>query len=69
MKLANWRKHKGLTQEQVALALGVAPPTVSSWEIGGKRPGAVSMRRIFDLTEGAVTANDFYDLPKQDDAA
>lgn len=63
MKMADWRKQEGFTQVEVARRLHVAEPTVSSWEQGGKKPGAATMHRIFDLTAGAVTANDFYDLP------
>ena len=29
------RRERGLTQEQLAVAVGVSPPAVSKWERGG----------------------------------
>ena len=64
MKLIEWRTAQGLTQAEVAKLIAVAAPTISSWECGGKKPGAKSVQRIFDISNGAVTPNDFYDLPE-----
>ena len=33
--IANLRRKKGLTQEQLAKALGISAPAVSKWETGG----------------------------------
>ena len=33
-RIASLRKSKSMTQEQLALALGVSPPAVSKWETG-----------------------------------
>ena len=63
MRLAAWRQSKRRTQASVALALGVAVSTVASWEQGKKIPGAAFMVLIYRMTEGAVSPNDFYDLP------
>ena len=62
MKLIKWRTEQGLTQIELARRLGVSGPTISSWEVGGKKPGARTMQRISALTGGAVLPNDFYDL-------
>lgn len=65
MMLAHWRHAAGKTQADVAAALGVVPLLVSQWETGRRRPNAGNMARIFEMTDGAVSANDFYDLMAQ----
>lgn len=42
---------------------GVTRQTWDRWERGASRPTPSLMPALFDLTAGAVTANDFYDLP------
>ena len=37
-RIASLRKSKSMTQEQLALALGVSPPAVSKWETGASCP-------------------------------
>lgn len=37
-RIAALRKSKSMTQEQLALALGVSPPAVSKWETGASCP-------------------------------
>lgn len=60
--LAEWRKSKGLTQEQVAQRLGASQITVSRWETGERRP---------DLNAQAALAEalgvDFADLRRHPD--
>ena len=36
--LAEWREHRGLTQQQLANRLGVTGVTVSRWETGQRQP-------------------------------
>lgn len=64
VRLADWRKINGLTQEDVANALQPAVHwlTVSAWEQGRKLPSRGAMLAIYALTDGAVQPNDFYDL-------
>lgn len=66
MRLAEWRKWKGLSQEQLAAELGVTQPTISLLERwpDNSVPGAELMLRIYRLTHGAVAPNDFYNLPE-----
>jgi DNA-binding XRE family transcriptional regulator len=68
MRLAEWRKQEGYNQQQLADALGVTQPTISYVERANdpQMPQPDLMRRIYALTRGAVTPNDFYDLPPID---
>jgi transcriptional regulator with XRE-family HTH domain len=65
MRLVAWRKQKGWTQTQLAKELGVTQPYVSLMEraVAPAVPNASVMKQIFELSEGQVTPNDFYELP------
>lgn len=65
MTLKDWRGRADKTQADVALAVGVDPLTVSSWETGRKKPNATNMAKLFRLSGGAVTANDFYSVTNE----
>lgn len=41
----------------------MAQPTVSKYLAGNRIPRKAEMLKIFQITNGAVTPNDFYDLP------
>lgn len=64
MKLAVWRRQNGITQGELAQRIGCSQSYVSQIE----RPHAPLVpkraiaRRIYEITNGAVTPNDFYDL-------
>jgi transcriptional regulator with XRE-family HTH domain len=49
------RRGAGLTQKQLAEALGVEPITVSRWERGVTSPSLPRLRRIAELTETTVS--------------
>lgn len=66
MKLGDWRREKGLTQQDVADAIECVLPTVARYEAGSRVPEQDAMRRIFVFTRGAVRPDDFYDLPDLD---
>jgi transcriptional regulator with XRE-family HTH domain len=64
VRLAEWRKQQGWTQEQLAFELGCTQSFVSLTERANPQiPGRGWMLKIHQLTRGAVTPNDFYDLP------
>jgi transcriptional regulator with XRE-family HTH domain len=49
------RRGAGLTQKQLAEALGVASLTVSRWERGVSTPSVPRLRQIAELTSSDVT--------------
>lgn len=60
MRLATWRREKGLTQEELASRLGCTQPYISLLERSAEpaAPSSDFMRRLCRLTRGAVTPND-----------
>jgi transcriptional regulator with XRE-family HTH domain len=65
VRLAEWRKLQGWKQDELAGELGCTQPFISEIERASapKIPGRAWMVKIYQLTRGAVTPNDFYDLP------
>lgn len=63
MKLATWRKLKGLSQADLAETLGLSNRVSVARYEGGRKPDAEVLQKIIDVTEGAVTANDWFDVP------
>lgn len=49
------RKHKNLTQAQLALEVGVSDKTVGSWERGTRTPRPKEMQKL----------EDFFGVPKE----
>ena len=60
-RLRSARRAVGLTQKQLAHALGVEPITVSRWERGVTTPSLPRLRRIAELTE--TTTSDLVRAP------
>jgi len=54
LSLKEWRKTKGLTQQEVANEIGVHVQYVSAIERGARRPGMEVATRIRELTSGQV---------------
>lgn len=65
MKLAAWRKKKCWTQAQLADSLGCSQSYVSQIERANDPiiPGKDLLARLYEISDGAVEPNDFYDLP------
>lgn len=59
MRLKEARKRAGLTAREVALALGVSPQNVYSWEAGSYFPRAAQLKRLGSLY--GVTVDDLLD--------
>jgi len=66
--LRRWRLQEQLSVANAAARVPIARQTWHSWERGQTIPPKPLMQRLFEMTGGAVTANDFYDLPQQDAA-
>lgn len=48
-RIKQLREDKGLTQEELAKALGIARPTLASWEIGRREPDFETTTKIADF--------------------
>lgn len=59
MTLQTWLRRNGLTMRDCAERLGVSYATVARWCAGDVYPLRASLRAIRDLTDGAVTPDDF----------
>lgn len=63
IRLAAWRKSKGLSQGYVAKALGITRAAVSQWEDGTTQPTQDNLARVVELFE--ISMERFYGrLPK-----
>jgi DNA-binding XRE family transcriptional regulator len=62
-KLRTWRMAQEKSVNDAAAEVGCTRQTWHSWESGSNIPSADFMAKLIALTNGAVTANDFYDLP------
>lgn len=47
----SYRRKKGLTQKQIAKALGVVPSCVTQWESGVRCPNVVMLKKLAELLE------------------
>lgn len=63
MKLSKYLKSQHISETEFAKTLGVLQATVNRYCRGKRVPGPKVMRKIFTVTHGAVSANDFFNLP------
>lgn len=66
MNIDEYIKLKNINGEIFADLVGVSAGNVSKYRARKVRPGDEVMRRIYEITGGLVTPNDFYDLPPAD---
>ena len=52
--IANLRKQKGITQEQLALALNISPQAVSKWETSTSQPDTQTLPLIAEYFEVSI---------------
>lgn len=62
MKLADYMTAHGLGPSEMAKRLGVNHATVIRYRDGLRRPNPDVMQRLFEVTAGAVTPDDFYEF-------
>jgi transcriptional regulator with XRE-family HTH domain len=67
MKLRTYREENGLTLAQMAEKVGVSEVSMSRYERGDRMPRPEVMRKIGEVTGGAVRPNDFFGA--EEDAA
>lgn len=60
MTLEQWRRIQGLTNNRLAVLLGVNKSTVSRLRRRLHKPTPDTARAIVNLTDGAVTMGDLY---------
>lgn len=58
MKLKAWRKRRDLTLMQMGALVGVHHTTIDKYE-GGQTPRPEHARKIYEVTDGAVTPCSF----------
>jgi transcriptional regulator with XRE-family HTH domain len=69
MKLEAWIESTGRTSASFARDLGVEASTIHRIVRRERKPSHALMEKIAQATEGAVTPNDFFDVPDTPDAA
>lgn len=62
MKLLDYLREKGLTQQQFGDLIGRSQQAVARY-CAARVPDSDTMKLILAASGGAVTPNDFYDLP------
>ena len=63
MKLCEYLESKKISQYDFAAVVKVSQAAIQRYVKGKRIPDEEIMPRILVATEGAVTANDFYNLP------
>jgi transcriptional regulator with XRE-family HTH domain len=62
MTLSEYLSWKQLTDDAFASLVGVDRSAVTRWRTGARTPSRAPMKRIREVTSGAVTADDFFEL-------
>ncbi len=60
MTLLEYRIKHNLGQADIARLVGRTPGAVSNWETGKRIPRRDEMAAVVQITDGAVTPNDFH---------
>jgi len=65
MHLSKFMEERGLSDEEVAAAIGVSRVTVSRIRRSIVRPDWSTISKLKEFSKGAVTADDFQELPAE----
>ena len=60
MKLREYLMSNRITHREFGKMIGAHSKEVGAYTTGGRMPRPERMKRIAEVTKGAVTANDFY---------
>ncbi len=63
--IRHFRKRKGLTQAELATALGVTPSAVTMWENGDREPNIATIRKLCEVL--GCTADELIAEPMDSD--
>lgn len=63
MKLTDWLKLQGLSNDEFAAMIDTTATSVYRYAEGLRIPNEETMGKIYTATKGAVTPNDFYRIP------
>lgn len=63
MKLADWLDAEKLSHQEFGDRIGKSQAAVSRYVAGKRMPDEETLIKIFEVTAGAVTPNDFVALP------
>ena len=66
MKLDRYLRIHEMSERQFAELLGVSFQAVNNYRRGLRIPAPPIMRRIYEVTGGAVTPADFFDMPDRE---
>lgn len=59
MNLETWMTKNKMTDERLAAMLSVSASAVQKWRVGKRMPRPNQIKKIFDMTNESVGANDF----------
>jgi len=62
MQLSDYLRDRSISPHDFAKSIGVSKETVRRYLAGLRRPDFEKMRLIADVTDGEVTANDFFGI-------
>jgi len=65
MQLQTWCEKHGVREAKLRKLLRVSQQSASRYLLGQRIPRKDVMRRIHSITDGEVTANDFYPAPRK----
>lgn len=65
MKLASYLDDQEISDSDFADRIGVSRQAVFRYKAGERIPEKVVLSKIHKATGGMVTANDFFDMPRQ----
>jgi len=68
MKLATYLENNEISDAAFARQIGVERQAVGRYKSGDRFPEKPILLKIYEVTAGAVTANDFADLPSHPEA-